>query len=80
MTVKQRRGACGTLATATVSAVAMLVLASLTSAQVSDMSLPANLQVVHANIVFRHGERSRLVKTLASEFGVNAGVTVSLSS
>lgn len=41
-----------------------------------ETSLPADMEVMHVHIIFRHGQRSRLVKTLASEFGENAGVTV----
>lgn len=41
-------------------------------------TVPDEMLVVYAQVIFRHGQRSRLKKTLASEFGENAGVTVSL--
>lgn len=41
-----------------------------------DQGLPSDFTAVHANVVLRHGERSRLVKSTAAEFGVNDGVTV----
>lgn len=57
---------------------AMVVAATLAvSARAVVPDLPPEQVVVHSSIVFRHGERSRLVKSGASEFGVNAGVTVS---
>lgn len=41
-----------------------------------DQGLPPDYTAVFANVVLRHGERSRLVKSTAAEFGVNDGVTV----
>ncbi|CAN0051693.1 unnamed protein product [Choristocarpus tenellus] len=41
------------------------------------VDLPDEWEVLHANVVFRHGARSRLVKTATSEFGQHAGVAVS---
>lgn len=43
-----------------------------------DITLPSDYEVIHANIVMRHGQRSRLVKSTAMEFGDNDGVTVSV--
>lgn len=40
------------------------------------LDLHEDLQVVHVSVLFVHGQRSRLVNTLASEFGDDAGVSV----
>lgn len=46
------------------------------TASAFDPGLPDGLKVVHANVIMRHGERSRLPKSTALEFGDNAGVMV----
>ena len=56
---------------AVVGAVATFGLSSAT-----DSGIPSDYTVVHANVVMRHGERSRLVKSTAAEFGNNDGVAV----
>lgn len=38
--------------------------------------LPSEYTVVHAHVVMRHGQRTRLIKTPAQEFGQNDGVVV----
>lgn len=59
---------------------AMVVAATMEgSVRAAVPGLKPEQTVVHSSIVFRHGERSRLAKSGASEFGVNAGVTVSSS-
>lgn len=66
--------------TAAAAAAALSYVCLLGAASAADPGLPDGYKVVHANVVLRHGERSRLVKTTASEFGDNDGVVVSSKS
>lgn len=38
--------------------------------------IPSDYRMVYANVVMRHGQRSRLVKSATAEFGNNDGVAV----
>ncbi|CAN0253730.1 unnamed protein product [Pylaiella littoralis] len=62
--------------TAAAAAAALSYVCLLGAASAADPGLPDGYKVVHANVVLRHGERSRLVKTTASEFGDNDGVVL----
>lgn len=76
--VTDRRSVRGTAAAAASAPVAVLsFLCLLGAASAIDPGLPTGYKVVHANVVARHGERSRLVKNTALEFGDNDGVVVS---
>ncbi|CAN0053053.1 unnamed protein product [Scytosiphon promiscuus] len=56
------------------SAVVLLPLLLGGTVSAFDNGLPDGLKVVHANVIMRHGQRSRLAKSTAMEFGDNAGV------
>lgn len=38
--------------------------------------IPSDYRMVYADVVMRHGQRSRLVKSVTAEFGNNDGVAV----
>lgn len=73
---EKRGGTCDVSATAK-KALLACVLVGASSAV--DPGIPADYVVLHANVVMRHGQRSRLVKTTTQEFGDNDGVAVSLN-
>lgn len=74
---RRHRSSGSGVAAAPVSLLALALMLGAASAIGPD--LPAIYKVLHANVVFRHGERTRLVKTVggASEFGLNDDVVVS---
>lgn len=60
-----------------VAAKALVVSLALGAATAVVPTLPDGYSVVHAHVVMRHGQRTRLIKTPAQEFGQNDGVVVS---
>lgn len=70
---KASRSSRGATAAASLLSLALLVGGA------SAKDLPDGYRVLHANVILRHGERTRLVKTTGDgEFGVSDDVVVSI--
>ena len=62
------------------SGVASLLSLTLLVGAASAKDLPDGFRVLHANVILRHGERTRLVRSAGDgEFGVSDDVVVSAS-
>lgn len=72
------RSAAAAAAPAAASLLPLVLLLGVASAS-HGPDLPTNFRVLHANVILRHGERTRLVKATGGtdEFGVSENVVVS---